>query len=392
MNRPRQDIARGLIEEQRVHNLLEQVVPKRRVLAHDLIQSQHRRRLSRPIQIIIRRQLIDAVRTLAHRLFIYASTSSFPSLPYASNPITTNRIKLMNPSGAMRLSVSIWLVNRISMNVNAAFSSFCRFYASLSFSDSTSIWKNGMRSTIVMHASSVCCRQLSLYSTNTPNGTYFPAIPHSPFLPLLSILFSACSTNRAHVNTPSGASDYASFPRFSPTKSWYDAIRSWMYSQRITAVFLKSVMPLVLVLPESTRESSFDLRCRRRNRGTRRTPGSGASRCTPRRSRGTSRPSSASPRITTPIYSRILPFFFIQCLEENSIRSRIRAGIAHAPQILKQLHQLHLHRTGSPRNTVTFPCEKSCCCSSCNIDKKGARNISKRPGTLSSSTRRVSEA
>ena len=135
------------------------------------------------------------------------------------------------------------------MNVNAAFSSFCRFYASLSFSDSTSIWKNGMRSTIVMHASSVCCRQLSLYSTNTPNGTYFPAIPHSPFLPLLSILFSACSTNRAHVNTPSGASDYASFPRFSPTKSWYDAIRSWMYSQRITAVFLKSVMPLVLVLP-----------------------------------------------------------------------------------------------------------------------------------------------
>lgn len=68
------------------------------------------------------------------------------------------------------------------MNVNAAFSSFCRFYPSLRFPVSTSIWKNGMRSTIVMHASSVCCRQLSLYSTNTPNGTYFPAIPHPPFL------------------------------------------------------------------------------------------------------------------------------------------------------------------------------------------------------------------
>lgn len=47
------------------------------------------------------------------------------------------------------------------------------------------------------------------------------------------------------------------------TKSWYDAMSNWMYSQMITAVFLKRVMPLVLVLPESTRKSSFELAWRR---------------------------------------------------------------------------------------------------------------------------------
>ena len=66
----------------------------------------------------------------------------------------------------------------MSMNVKIAFSSFCRFYASLVLSNATSTWSRGTCSTIVMLASSELSRQLSLYSWNTPKGTYFPASIH----------------------------------------------------------------------------------------------------------------------------------------------------------------------------------------------------------------------
>lgn len=285
----------------------------------------------------------------------------------------------------------MWLVNRISMNVNAAFSSFCRFYVRVALRRYLHLEERHAQHDRHARLQRLLQTVVVVQHKHAERNVLPGCVSRPPRDPL-SILFSACSTKRAHVNTPSGASDYASRSAQRATKSWYDAISSWMYSQMIAAVFLKSVMPLVLVLPESTRESSLELRCTPRNRITRRTPGSGTSRGTPRHSRGTPPPSSASPRTAAPTYFSVSTFRPPQCLEENSVRPRIRAGVAHAAQVFVQLHQLQLHRTGSPRNTVTFPCAKSCCCSSCSIDWKGARNISSRPGTLSISTSRVSEA
>ena len=95
--------------------------------------------------------------------------------PYESIPAITNCTTEMKPSAAIFVSVSMWFVNRMSMNVKIAFSSFCRFYASFVLSATTSTWSRGTCSTIVMLASSELSRQLSLYSWNTPKGTYFPA-------------------------------------------------------------------------------------------------------------------------------------------------------------------------------------------------------------------------
>ena len=105
-----------------------------------------------------------------------------PLPPYESMPAITNCTTEMKPSAAIFVSVSMWFVNRISMNVKIAFSSFCRFYASPTLLNTTSTWSRGTCSTSVMLASSELSKQLSLYSWNTPNGTYFPASVQQPHL------------------------------------------------------------------------------------------------------------------------------------------------------------------------------------------------------------------
>ena len=136
--------------------------------------------------------------------------SARPSLclPYASSPITTNRIRLMNPSGAMRLSVSIWFENRMSTKVNAAFSSFCRFYLAnrprryLHLEERHAQHDRHARLQRLLQTVVVVQHE---HAERNVLPRCVSRLSQTP----LSILFSACSTRRAHVNTPSGACDYA---------------------------------------------------------------------------------------------------------------------------------------------------------------------------------------
>lgn len=91
------------------------------------------------------------------------------------------------------------------MNVNEAFSNFCRFYPSHVQTTPTSIWKDGIRSTMDMHASRLSRKHVSLYNANTPNGMYFPAMGQREDAGALRAVFITWRRSRAHRNSASGA-------------------------------------------------------------------------------------------------------------------------------------------------------------------------------------------